>query len=216
MGWCNVGWCNGPLEVRTVKSTSTLRSSPVKVKQARPDMNRKGVVYELWDAVQGLPMCVHWRDRKNLGETSKQTQDSSEKESPQKRDSSSCLGKPAPGQLGSCLSQARGKRLLEEKVLEALHIHQQCQTSNPDCSLHINPSWLPLLDSSPSPCPPWVTSYPLHPTSHPSLFPFHAVIIYSLLTSSPPQFIIRCLLYITPHYAISCQLMTPTDTLTHF
>ena len=31
-------------------------------------------------AVQGLPMCVHWRDRKNLGEKSKRAQDSSEEE----------------------------------------------------------------------------------------------------------------------------------------
>ena len=37
-----------PLGVRTVmKSASILRSFLVKVKQARPDMKRKGVVYEV-------------------------------------------------------------------------------------------------------------------------------------------------------------------------
>ena len=35
-------------------------------------------------------------------------------------------------------------------VLEALHIHQQQQTSNLDCGLAINPSWLPVLNQ-PSP-----------------------------------------------------------------
>ena len=92
---------------------------------------------------------------------------------------------------------------------EAHHIHQQHQTSNLDCGLYIKPSRLPLLDSPPSPSPPWVTSYPLHSTSNPSLFPFHAL-IYSL---HHLPFIIRC---ITPHYAISRHLMTPTDTPTIF
>ena len=37
-----------PLGMRTViKSASTLRSSLVKVKQARPDRKKKGVVYEV-------------------------------------------------------------------------------------------------------------------------------------------------------------------------
>ena len=36
------------------------------------------------------------------------------------------------------------------RVLEALHIHQQQHTSNLDCGLAINPSWLPVL-SQPSP-----------------------------------------------------------------
>ena len=37
-----------PLRVRTViKLTGTLRSPPVKVKQARPDRKKKGVVYEV-------------------------------------------------------------------------------------------------------------------------------------------------------------------------
>ena len=31
------------------------------------------------------------------------------------------------------------------RVLEALHIHQQHQTSNLDCGLSINPSWLTNL-----------------------------------------------------------------------
>ena len=30
-------------------------------------------------------------------------------------------------------------------VLEALHIHERQQTSNLDCGLTINPSWLPVL-----------------------------------------------------------------------
>ena len=36
------------------------------------------------------------------------------------------------------------------RVLEALHIHQLQQTSNLDCGLTINPSWLPVLNQ-PSP-----------------------------------------------------------------
>ena len=32
------------------------------------------------------------------------------------------------------------------RVLEALHIYQQQHTSNWECGLAINPSWLPLLD----------------------------------------------------------------------
>ena len=34
----------------------------------------------------------------------------------------------------------------KRRVLEALHIHQQQHTSNLDCGLAINPSWLPLVD----------------------------------------------------------------------
>ena len=38
------------------------------------------------------------------------------------------------------------------RVLEALHIHQQ-QTSNLDCGLAINPTWLPVLNQ---PSPPYI------------------------------------------------------------
>ena len=38
-------------------------------------------------------------------------------------------------------------RTLYCRVPEALHIHQQQHTSNLDCALAINPSWLPLLDT---------------------------------------------------------------------
>jgi len=34
----------------------------------------------------------------------------------------------------------------KRRLLEALRIHQQQHTSNLDCGLAINPSWLPLLD----------------------------------------------------------------------
>ena len=63
--------------------------------------------YDLRGSMQGLLLCVHWRDRENFGEMPKRTKDSSEEERPQERHRSSCLGKPAPSQLGSCLSQAR-------------------------------------------------------------------------------------------------------------
>ena len=39
-----------------------------------------------------------------------------------------------------------GRELLKEKGTEALHIRQQQHTSNLDCGLAINPSWLLLLD----------------------------------------------------------------------
>ena len=35
------------------------------------------------------------------------------------------------------------------RVLEALHIHQQHRTSNLDCGLNINTTWLSLLDKPP-------------------------------------------------------------------
>ena len=80
-----------PLGVRTVmKSTSTLRSSIVKVKQARPDMKEEGCCRAR------VPMCVYWRHRKNLGETSNWAQDSSE-EWRHEQHCSSCLGEPALG-----------------------------------------------------------------------------------------------------------------------
>ena len=74
----------------------------------------KGYIH-LWDTMQGLSLCVHWRDRESLGETLKWTQDSSKEEWRQEWHRSSCLDEPAPSQLGSCLSQARGKKLLEKK-----------------------------------------------------------------------------------------------------
>ena len=39
------------------------------------------------------------------------------------------------------------------RVLEALHIHQQHRTSNLDCGLNINTTWLPLLDKTSLPLP---------------------------------------------------------------
>ena len=137
-----------PLGVRTVmKSTSTLRSSIVKVKQARPDMKEEGCCRAR------VPMCVYWRPRKNLGETSKQAQDSSEEEWPQE---TAHLGKPASGQLWRCFSQASGQTLSEEKGLEALHIQQQLPTSHLDCGLHCTPTPLgsPCCSSPTSPCLP--------------------------------------------------------------
>ena len=35
---------------------------------------------DLRDTMQRLPLCVHWRDRENLGETLKRTQGSSKEE----------------------------------------------------------------------------------------------------------------------------------------
>ena len=66
--------------------------------------------YSLWLAMQGLPMCVHWRDRKNLGETSVWAQDSSEEEWPQEQHCSSCLGEPELSQLGEDASVRQDER----------------------------------------------------------------------------------------------------------
>ena len=55
-----------PLGVRTVmKTVNTLKSRLVKVKQAIPNSKKKSVIYE----VPRTALCVHWRDRENLGET---------------------------------------------------------------------------------------------------------------------------------------------------
>ena len=40
-----------------------------------------------------------------------------------------------------CTEQQYWKR----KVLEAIHVHQQTNTSNLDCGLKISPVWLPLI-----------------------------------------------------------------------
>ena len=111
--WIKKMW--QPLGVRTVmKTANTLRSSLVQVKQPRPDMKKKGRC-SLPGVMQGLLVCVHWRDRKNIGDMNKWTQDSGEEESPQEWDCSSCLDELVVGQMGSCLSLTRGMRLQEKK-----------------------------------------------------------------------------------------------------
>ena len=37
-------------------------------------------LYDLRDTMQRLPLCAHWRDRENLGETPKRTQGSSKEQ----------------------------------------------------------------------------------------------------------------------------------------
>ena len=118
------------------------------------DAKQQGGGCDLRGSMQGLLLCVHWRDRENFGEMPKRTQDSSEEEWPQERHHSSCLGKPAPSQLRSCLSQARGRSYWRRRVLEALHIHQPHQTSNLDCGLNIIASWLLCCANLPSPSDP--------------------------------------------------------------
>ena len=106
------------------------------------------------------------------------------------------LVEPAPGQLGSRFSQARGKRLSEEKGPRG--------PTHPATALHLKPElWsvhqplkAPLPAQASFPLPPLsITSLPPHPTSHPSLFTL--LVIHFL---HHPTFIIRCLHYITTFY----------------
>ena len=117
-----------------MKSASTLRSS-LCWRWSRPDQTEEGC--SLQGAVQGLPMCVHWRDRKNLEEMSKQAQDSSEEEWPQEQYWRSRLGEPAPGQLGKAASVRQEERgYWRRRVLKVFHTTNSMrpQTWTVDCN----------------------------------------------------------------------------------
>ena len=134
-----------PLGIKTVyKSNNTLRSALVNVKQPREDKKKKGVVYE-----------VPCRDCDSvyIGETSRTLEKrlSEHKNAVKKHDTNNGIAVHAWNLQHQVDWDAAKTRATEEhywkrRVLEALHIHQQQQSSNLDCGLAINPSWLPLLD----------------------------------------------------------------------
>ena len=64
--------------------------------------------------MQGLPMCVHWWDRKNLGERLSEHRIAVKKNDPKNRFAVRGWAR-GKSQLGRRFSQAREKRLLEEK-----------------------------------------------------------------------------------------------------
>ena len=139
----------------------------------------------LWGAVQGLPMCVHWKDGKNLGEK----QLSEHKTAVTKHKTKNGIAVHSwtnKHQVNWATVKQEERGYWKRRVLEALHIHQQPRTSNLDCGLTINPSWLPLLEKPPTP---WVTplttspTYNPNSTSHHSLHPHLTLILF--LTSSP-------------------------------
>ena len=61
-----------------MKTADTLGSRLVKVKHAKQQEEGR----DLRDTTQGLPLCVHWRDKKNFGETPKQDKAAVKKNDP--------------------------------------------------------------------------------------------------------------------------------------
>ena len=138
-----------PLGVKTVcRSRGTLRSALVRVKQPREDRKKKGVIYE-------VPCkdceCVY------IGETSRTLEKrlSEHKNGVKKHDTKNGIAVHSWTNQHQVNWEAAKTREVEgnywrRRVLEALHIHREQHTSNLDCGLAINPSWLPLLNT-PSP-----------------------------------------------------------------
>ena len=137
------------LGVKTVcKSRGTFRNSLVRVKQPREDKKEKGVIYE-------VPCkdceCVY------TGETSRtlEKQLSEHKNAVKKHDTKNGIAVHSWANQHQVDWEAAKTREVEgnywrRRVLEALHIHREQHTSNLDCGLAINLSWLPLLNT-PSP-----------------------------------------------------------------
>ena len=116
----------------------------MKVKQPRDDKKKKGVVYEV--------PCGEC-DSVYIGETSRTLEKrlSEHKNAVKKNDTNNGIAVHA-WNLQHQVNWEAAETIATEghywkrRVLEALHIHQQQQSSNLDCGLAINPSWLPLLD----------------------------------------------------------------------
>ena len=139
-----------PLGVKTVcTSRGTLRSSVVQVKQPREDKKR-GVIYEVpWKDCE----CVY------IGETSRTLEKwlSEHKNAVKKHDTKNGIAVHSWTNQHQVDWEAAKTREMEgnylkRQVLEALHIYRQQHTSNLDCGLAINSSWLPLLNT---PSLPW-------------------------------------------------------------
>ena len=172
-----------PLGVRTVmRLTSTLRSSRVKVKQARPD-RKKSVVYEV--PCKACP-CVY------IGEMGRTLEKwlSEHKTAVKRHDTKNRIAVHSwtnqhqfDWDAATVKHEERG--YWKRRVLAALHSQQQPQTSNLDCGLTINLSWLPLLDKPP--CL-WVTHWlPQHLPSlpHPQLTLIFIPSLYSIIRYLP-------------------------------
>ena len=102
-----------PLGVSTVmKSASTLRSSIVKVKLARPDMKNKGAVYEM--PCKACP-CVYIRETGRTLEKHLSEHKTAVKKNDPKNSIAVHAWQTSTRSTGKPLCQARGKRLLEEK-----------------------------------------------------------------------------------------------------
>ena len=132
-----------------MKTASTLRSRLVKVKQAIPNSKKKGVIYEV--PCKDCP-CVY------IGETGRTLEKrlSEHKTAVKKNDTKNGIAVHAWTNQHQVNWEAASVKQEERsywrrRVLEALHIHRQHQTSNLDCGLNINASWLPLLDRPSSP-----------------------------------------------------------------
>ena len=137
-----------PLGVKTwMKTADTLRSQLVKVKQAMPS-SKKGVIYEI--PCKNCP-CVY------IGETGRTLEKClSKHKAAVKNDPKNGVTVHAWVNQHKVNWEAASVKQEERvywrrRVLEALHIHHQHQTSNLDCGLNINATWLPLLGKPSSP-----------------------------------------------------------------
>ena len=133
-----------PLGVKTVTSSrSTLRSSLVNVKQPRPDRKKKGVVYEV--PCKDCPSVYIGVTGRTLEKRLSEHKSAVKKNDPKNGIAvHSWTNQHQVNWEAATVKQEEGS-YWKRRVLEALHIHQQPQTSNLDCGLNINPSWLPLL-----------------------------------------------------------------------
>ena len=169
-----------------MKTADTLRSRLVKVKQAMPSSKKKGVIYEI--PCKDCP-CVY------IGETGRTLEKclSELKAAVKKNDPKNGIAVQAWANQHQVNCEAalvkQEERIYWRRVLEALHIHQQHQTSNLDCGLNINATWLPLLGKPPS--PKW---QPPDPPPNQNT-PLYSLQLFHLLFFHPT--IISCLNYIT-------------------
>ena len=116
-----------------IKLTGTLRSSLVKVKQARPDRKKKDVVYEV--LCKDCP-CVY------IGETGRTLEKrlSEHKTAVKKHNTKNGIAvyswaNQHQVNWDAATVKQKERGYWKRRVLEALHIHQQPCTSNPDCGL---------------------------------------------------------------------------------
>ena len=128
-----------------MKTADILRSWLVKVKQAMPNSKKKGVIYKI--PCKDCP-CVY------IGETGSTLEKrlSEHKAAVKKNDPKNGIAVHSwedQHQVNWGASVKQEERSYWRRRI--LHNHQQHRTSNLDCGLNINDTWLPLLDKPPSP-----------------------------------------------------------------
>ena len=132
------------LGVRAVfKSGHKLRQSLMRVKTAIKDEEKKGVVYEL--PCGKCEQVYIGETGRNLKERLKEHQYAVKKENPKNGIAAHACQQHHEVNWDEAKVRCREQHYWKRKVLEAIHIWQQPNTSNLDCGLQINPVWLPHL-----------------------------------------------------------------------